>query len=207
MLRVFWGIRSQMAEFASSDHSSNLARQFVVVVLAMAVMYLCMRTLRFTNHALNLSFFCLFLLLPLLLMPAALSLRRRARVLAIVLLVPVLAISLLSLFFIAIFDIPAAIKHQQLSRELSTVHQGSYSIHLAWVETAGGALGPHGLSLEQHMTVFPGLYVVKPLDYFEGAHDGYLSVAGTDRIKLHVAGTALHPEVDRVYSLKPRVYF
>jgi hypothetical protein len=196
-----------MAESVSSDHGSNPVRQFVIVILAMVFMYLCMQTLRFTNNGLNVAFLCLFLLLPLLLAPAALRLRRRAKVVAAVFLLPVLAVSLLSLFFVAIFDIPAAVRHRQLSRELSTLHQRRYSVHLAWEETAGGALGPHGLSLEQRMTILPGLYAVKPLDYFEGARDGSLSAAGTDRIALHVAATALHREVDQVYSLKPWLYF
>jgi len=97
-------------------------------------------------------------------------------------------------------DIPAAVEHRQMSRELGTVQQGGYSVHLAWRETAGGALGPHGVLLEQRRTVLPGLYAVRFLDYFEGASEGSISIAGRDRIELHIPNTVSHGEVDRVYS-------
>jgi hypothetical protein len=63
------------------------------------------------------------------------------------------------------------------------------------------------VTLEQRMIVLPGLYAVKPLDYFERASEGSLSAAGPDRIELHIPKTNLHQEVDRVYSLKPWLYF
>ena len=60
------------------------------------------------------------------------------------------------------------------------------SVHLLWEETAGGALGPHGVGLEQRMFVVPGLYLVKPLDYFEGAHEGSLAFEGTDKVRVYI---------------------
>jgi hypothetical protein len=55
-----------------------------------------------------------------------------------------------------------------------------------WEETAGGALGPHGVGLEQRMFVVPGIYLVRYLDYFEGASKGSLSEEGADIIRLHI---------------------
>jgi hypothetical protein len=205
--QAFSGDIVQMVEPVSPNHGSSPIRQFLVVILGMAGMYLCSRILRFTNNGLNIVFLCIFFLLPFLLMRVARRLRGRTRTLTTLFLVPALGISLVFLFSVAIFDIPAAVVHRQLSRELSTLQQGRYSVHLAWEETAGGALGPHGLSLEQRMRILPGLYFVKSLDYFEGVSGGNLSSAGADRIKLHVSGTAKQPAVDRFYSLKPWLYF
>jgi hypothetical protein len=109
-------------------------------------------------------------------------------------------------------DVPVIIDKVELSRELSTVSQGSYSVHLCWKETAGGAVGPHGVSVEQRMLILPGVYVARYLDYFEGASQGSLSGEGTNKVRLHLpdSGYEYHKQpqvVDRVYSLKPRVYF
>ena len=204
---LFRELTAQMTEFVPSDHRSNSVRQFLGLGVLMAAMYMCTRTLRFSNNGLNLAFVCLFFLLPFLAAWVALRLRRRAKVVAAVVLAPILTISLLFLLMMAIFDIPAAVGHRQLSRELSTVEQGRYSVHLAWEESAGGALGPHGVSLEQRMVILPGLYAVKPLDYFDRASEGSLSTAGPGKIKLHIPNTSLHREVDCVYSLKPWLYF
>ena len=58
------------------------------------------------------------------------------------------------------------------------------------------------------MFILPGLYVVRYLDYFEGAYDGSLSADAHDKVRLHVAAREnWNPEVDRVYALKPWVYF
>lgn len=71
-------------------------------------------------------------------------------------------------------------------------------------------MGPHGVSLEQRMNILPGIYLVKSLDYFEGASEGTLSWAGADRISLYIPIAGYHndqKDVRRVYSLKPRLYF
>ncbi len=198
-----------MKEFVSLNHPFNPVWQFVGLATLMAFMYLCMCTLCFSNNWLNITFVCLFYLLPFLAVRGALRLRlrRRSKVVAAVVLVPILAISLFSLLMIAIFDISAEVGHRQLSRELGTVSQGSYSVHLAWEESAGGALGPHGVILEQRRIVVPGLYAFKTLDYFDGASEGSLSAAGPDSVELHIPHWSGHQDVDRVYSLKPWLYF
>jgi len=57
------------------------------------------------------------------------------------------------------------------------------------------------------MFIVSGLYIVKHLDYFEGAYQGDLSVEGADKVRLHIPKTTFHQEIDRVYLLKRRVYF
>lgn len=173
----------------------------------MAAGYLCIRALRFTNEGLNLAFGCAFLLLPFLAIWPVLRLHGRPRALAAVLLAPVLVLSLLFLFFTVVFDIPAFVQHRELSRELGSVRQGHYSVHLLWEETAGGAVGPHGVSLEQRMFVIRGLYIVKHIAYFDGAYEGSLSAQGPDKVRVHIPKSDFRQEVDRVYSLKPMVYF
>lgn len=197
-----------MTGSTASDKHSNAVHQLVGLAVLLVAMYACMRVLRSTNEWFNLAFVGLFLLVPLLAITVAiLRLRGKSKVWAAVLLAPMVAISLLRLPFLLILDVPSVVEHRQLSRELSTVQQGRYSVHLIREETAGGALGPHGVGLEQRMPFFAGLYAVKFLDYFEGASGGSISAAGPDRIELHIPNTTMHREVDRVYSLKPWLYF
>lgn len=198
---------AQMTEPAPSDHRSNPARQILGIGMLMLAMYLCARSLRFSNNWFNLAFEYLFFLLPFVAARYALRLRGWAGFAAGVVIVPLLFFSLFILFLIAIADVPAEVEHRQLSRSLGTAQQGRYTVHLAWDETAGGALGPHGVSLEQRMNLLPGLYAFKPLDWFDDAREGSLSAIGPDRIEVHIPGTRFHPGVDRVYSLKPWLYF
>lgn len=68
-------------------------------------------------------------------------------------------------------------------------------------------MGPHGVGLEQRMFMVPGLYMVRHLDYFDGVREGSLAAVGEDKVRVHIPKNGMHQEVDRVYSLKPRVYF
>jgi hypothetical protein len=173
----------------------------------MALSYLCACTLGSTNRWLDLVFQHGYFVWPFLAIRPARRLRRWAMVIAWVVLVPLLMLSLGALFFTAILDIPAVVGKRELSRELSRVSQGRYSVLLLWEETAGGAVGPHGLSVEQRMFLVPGVYLVKYVAYFEGGHEGSLSVEGPDKVRLQVPWSPSHEGVDRVYSLKRRVYF
>jgi len=126
------------------------------------------------------------------------------------LLTPLLVISVPRLLMMATNDIPDAVTHRQLSRELCALQQGQYSVHLAWEETSGGALGPHGVSLEQRRNILPGIYAVKYLDYFEGASEGSLSFAGPNKVALYIPVAGYHQDkknVQRVYFLRPWLYF
>ena len=57
------------------------------------------------------------------------------------------------------------------------------------------------------MFIVPGVYVVRHLDYFEGVHEASLAAEDGDKVRVHIPKSDMQQEVDRVYSLKPRVYF
>ena len=177
---------AQMSGSVPSDRSSNPVRRLVFLAALMIVMYVCMCTLCFTHAGLNIAFVCLFHLLPLFAIKPALRLPLPGKIVTLSLLFPLLAFSLLGLSGAALFDIPDAVNHRLLSRELCTLNQGQYSVHLLWEETSGGAVGPHRVSLEQRRTILPGIYAVKYLDYFEGASEGSISFVGPDRVSLQI---------------------
>lgn len=194
-----------MAAFADSRRGA--VQQLFAIGAVMAVGYVLTRILHFTNDALNIAFVCLLLLVPIFAVRPVLRMGHWPKVAATILLAPLLAISLLCLLFTITCDVPAVIERRELSRDLATVSQEHYSVHLLWQETAGGAVGPHGLGLEQRMFVVPGLYLVKHLDYFEGANEGSLAIENGDRVRVHIPKSESHREVARVYELKRRVYF
>ena len=199
-----------MSNFALSNRSSNPVRELVFLVALASFMFLCMRTLRFTRDELNIAFGCLFLLLPVFAIKPSLRLPRRAKIAALALLIPTLAFSVLRLLAMAACDIPDAITHRQLSRELCRLQHGPYTVRLAWEETSGGAVGPHGVILEQRRTILPGIYAVKFLDYFEGATEGSVTFVGRDRISLYIPIAGYHQDqnnIQRTYSLRPWLYF
>jgi len=189
------------------NDSRVAVRRFLQLAALMGLGYLCIRTFRFTNGLLNVLFVCAFLLIPFLAIRPVLQLSRWPKLVITILLCPLLVLSLALLAITVSCDVPAAIEHHELSRELACVRQGSYSVHLLWQETAGGAVGPHGLGLEQRMSIAPGLYLVRHLDYFEGVNQGSLSSEGADEVRLRIPKGEGHQAVDNVYSLKRRVYF
>jgi hypothetical protein len=173
----------------------------------MAIGYLFTRTLRFTNGALNLTFVCLFLLLPFFAINPVRRLRRWSKLAALMFLVPLLAISMVCLLLTATCEIPAVVERREMSREVATLRMEHCTVDLLWQETAGGAVGWHGLGLEQRMVVVPGLYLVKHLDDFEEVNKGSLALEGADKVRLRIPQSGSHQEVDKVYALKRRVYF
>jgi hypothetical protein len=191
----------------TKDDRSRAIRQLLVIAALMGLGYVCIRTLRFTNDGPNLAFVCGFFLVPFFAIRPVLRLGRWPRVLMALLLTPLLAFSMLALVATVGCDIPAHVRHIELSEELGSVQQGRYSVHLLWEETAGGAVGPHGVGLEQRMFIVPGLYTVRYLDYFEGAHEGSISAEGADKVRVHIPKSNSYEEVNNVYSPKRRVYF
>jgi hypothetical protein len=173
----------------------------------MAIGYLFTRTLRFTNGALNLTFVCLFLLLPFFAINPVRRLRRWPKLAALIFLVPLLVISMVCLLLTATCEIPAVVERREMSREVATLRMEHCTVYLLWQETAGGAVGWHGLGLEQRMVVVPGLYLVKHLDDFEEVNKGSLALEGADKVRLRIPKSGSHQEVDKVYALKRRVYF
>jgi len=199
-----------MSNSIPSNRGFNPVPQLAFLAVLMIFMYLCMRTLRFTNDGLNLAFGFLFLVIPFLAIKPALRLPRRAKIATLTLLVPLLAFSLVGLSAMVACDIPDAVNHRQRSRELCTLQQGQYSVHLVWEETSGGAVGPHGVGLEQRRSLVPGVYAVRFLDYFEGATEGSLSFAGPNRVSLNIPIAGYKRDqrnIQRVYSLRRWLYF
>ena len=189
------------------DIQNKPVRQLLLLILGMVLGYVCIQTLRFTWDGLNVAVVCTFFAGPWFAVRPLLRLPRWPKVFATIVVTPLLALSVIALGFTAACDVPAVIEHKELSRELSVVRQGNCSVHLLWKETAGGAVGPHGVLLEQRMSLLPGLYLVKHIDYFEGAYEGGLSAEGAHSIRLHIPKENFSQEIDRVYTLKPRVYF
>ena len=188
----------------------NPIRRLIFLISLMAFMCVCMRTLRFTLEGLNLAFIGLFFLLPFFAIKPALRLRSWAKIMTFVLLIPVIGFSVFDLLGMAACDIPDAVNHVPLSEEICTLKQGHYSVRLAREETAGGAIGPHGVSLEQRRTIVPGIFAVKYLDYFEGANEGSISFVGPARVALYIPIAGYYQNqrnVRREYALKPWLYF
>lgn len=190
--------------------TSNPVRRLAALAAMMVFMYVCSCTLRFTRNALNLAFEAVFYLLPVLAITPALRLRRSIKITTLILLAPFLALSFFGLSFMAACDVPDAIKHVKLSRELCTIQQGRYSVRLSWDETAGGAIGPHGVSLQQRRDLLPGLYAVRFVDWFEGANEGAISSEGPNKVSVYIPVAGSHHDrkgIRREYSLKPWLYF
>ena len=195
-----------MCAVGSSNRKS--AGQLIAIAVMMSVGYLCVRSLRFTYEGLNLIFLCAFLLTPFLAIRPVLRLGRWTKLLGTIFLTPLLSLSLLLLLFSAACGNFG--RHPELVRDLSTVQQGRYSVHLVR-DASGGALGPHGLTVQQRMTVVRGLYLIKSVDFLDGAYEGSLSPEPSDKVRVHIStairGSRWEHGGEEVYSLKPKVYF
>jgi len=152
------------------------------------------------------SLVCTFYAVPILAIPPVLRLHKRARTWGLVLLAPVLFLSSFLLLF-TLF-IVGLLGSSERTEPLQTFQLGSSTIELQRYDY-GGAVGVHGLNLEQRRLICHGLYVVRSVDFFESAMQGTLSVEGPYRVRVHAKGNYYSNdyEVDRVYSLKPWVYF
>jgi hypothetical protein len=91
---------------------------------------------------------------------------------------------------------------------VQTFQEESSTIELQRYEN-GGAIGVHGLNLEQRRLIVPGLYMVKTIDFFDEANDATLSVEGLYTVSVHAKGSydSNDYQVDKTYHLKPWVYF
>jgi len=190
------------------SNNRKSAGQLIAIAALMSVGYLCVRTLRFTYGGFNLIFVCAFLLTPFLAIRPVLQLGRWPKLLGTILLTPLLLLSVLLLIFSAACANFG--RHPELIRDLSTVRQGRYSIHLI-SDATGGALGPHGLWVEQRIVVAPGLYFIKDLAFLDRALEGSLSAEASGKVRVHVSKgmpfSRWEHGGDVVYSLKPYVYF
>jgi len=175
--------------------------QLLLVGVLMVVGYICIDRVRFTVGILNSIFACAVYLIPFLALWPVLRLPRLPKVCALILLVPLLLLSSLLLMGRALFM-------RERTESLQIVQQGHSTIELQRYEN-GGAVGLRGLNLEQRRLILPGLYIVRPIDFFDYAKQGTLSVEGTNRVRAHVKGNYDNNEavVDKAYDLKPWVFF
>ncbi len=162
--------------------------------------------LRFAVGALNFIFVCTFYAIPILAIPPMLRLPQRAKTLGLILLTPLLLVSTFLLLGTLVFD--GLLGGSEHTQPLQTFQQGSSTVQLQRYEN-GGAVGVHGLNLEQRRLIVPGLYMVRSVDFFDYAYEGTLSVEGPYRVRVHAKGNyhSNDYEVDKTYSLKPWVYF
>jgi hypothetical protein len=177
-------------------------RQLLVIAALMVIGYTCVRTLRFTVDILNFIFVCAFYVIPFLAIRPVLRLHQRPRIWGLVLLTPLLLLSSFLLLGTVVFD--RLLGETERTQPLQTFQQGSSTIQLQRYEY-GGAVGVHGLNLEQRRLIVPGLYMVRSVDFFDSAREGTLSVEGLYRVKVHAKGNYYSNdyEVDKVYHLKP----
>jgi hypothetical protein len=195
---------SKMSE--STNEAGKSVRQLLVIAALMAIGYTCVHTLRFTVGALNFIIVCTFYAVPILAIPPVLRLHKRARTWGLILLAPVLLLS--SFLFLGALVFDGLLGGSEHTQPLQTVQLGSSTVQLERYSN-GGAVGVHGLNLEQRRLIVPGLYLVRSVDFFDSARLGTLSVEGPYRVRAHAKGNYYSNdyEVDRVYSLKSWVYF
>ena len=62
--------------------------------------------------------------------------------------------------------------------------RGDSTIELRQRYENGGAVGIHGLNLEQRRLIVPGLYMVRSVDFFDSAHEGTLSEEGPYKVRV-----------------------
>jgi len=188
-----------------SDSSRQTRRsvwQLLLIAALMGMGYLCSRMLSFEVTRLNFIFACVFYLIPFFVIRPVLRLQHWPRILGLILLAPLLLLS--SFLFVS----KSIFGGTERTQPLQTFHAGNSTIQLQRYEY-GGAVGVHGLNLEQRRLIVPGLYMVRSVDFFESAHDATLSMEGPYRVRVYAKGNYYSNsfEVDKVYSLKPWVYF
>jgi len=195
-----------MCEMAES---TNETRKSVWQLLGIAALMVIgnsgVHALRFTVGALNFVLECAFYALPILAIPPVLRLHKRARTWGLIFLIPLLLLSLCSLLFQFGDGFFGSLERTEL---VQTFQLGSSTIQLQRYEN-GGSVGIHGMNLEQRRIIFPGLYIVRSVDFFDSARDGTLILEGPNSVRVRAKGNYYSNdyEVDKVYSLKPWVYF
>jgi hypothetical protein len=117
-------------------------------------------------------------------------------------------LSLLSLLLVAKVVFDGILGGAERTEPLQTFQLGSSTIELQRYEH-GGAVGVHGLNLEQRRLILPGVYLVRSIDFFDDAREGTLSVEGPFNVRVHARGSydSNDYETERVHTLKPWVYF
>jgi hypothetical protein len=182
-------------------------RNLVLLGLAFIAGIVCSRCLWFTQPLLNELLVFAVLALPFLALRPLSQLPKIPKVIGRIALTPVLILSfLLALGFVACGDLQLRPSKEPCLQELSRIDQEGYSV-LALCDTCGGPTVGVTLLVEQRMPLLPGLYLVRSVDVFDEASEGNLSVVGPNQIRVQLPRSSCHQEIDRVYHLKPHVYF
>jgi hypothetical protein len=185
---------------------ANAVRQLLVIAALLVIGYCCNGRLRFSSDILDSIFACAFYAIPFLAIRPVRRLQVWPRILGLILLTPLLLLSSFFLLGTVVFD--GLLGGRERTQPLQTFQQGSNTIQLQRYEHGGG-VGVHGLNLEQRRLIVPGLYMVKSVDFFDSAKEGTLSVEGPYRVRVRARGNYDDNdyEIDKVYYLKPWVYF
>jgi hypothetical protein len=173
----------------SKNETAKAVRQLSVIAALLVIGYCCNRTLCLTLSIFNTIFACAYYAVPFLAIRPVLRLHQRPRVLGLVLLAPLLLFSA----FLLLRRVVIAVSER--TQTLQTFQQGSSTIQLQRYEN-GGAVGVHGLNLEQRRLI-------------DSARKGTLSVEGLLTVRVHAVGNYYSNDyqVDKIYHLKPWVYF
>jgi hypothetical protein len=178
----------------------------MLIAALIGIAYTCSNTLRFTSEWLNFIFACVSYLIPLLAIRPVLRLRQKVQIWGMVLLFPLVSLSSCMLVGTVACDRPGS----TLEREdhIQTFQFGASTVKFERYEN-GGAVGVHGYYLEQRRLIVPGLYLVKSIDFFDSAYDATITVEGPLKVRVIAKGNYYSNDyrADRVYTLKPWVYF
>src|ERR1700739_3810968 len=118
--------------------------------------YTCVKTLRFANEPLNFIFVCAFIAIPFLAIRPVLRFPHRPKGIGLILFIPLLSVSSCSLLFTVACNRPGAAIER--TKPLQDFQLGNCMIRLFRYEY-GGALGVHGIVLEQRRLIVRGLYM------------------------------------------------
>lgn len=187
----------------SSRQTRNSVGQLLVIAALLVIGHTCVSALRFSAGTLNFICVCAFYAIPLLAIRPVLRLPHRPKVIGLILLIPLLSLSSCSLLFTVAFRGPGT--SLERTKPLQAFQEGNCTVRLFRYEN-GGALGVHGIVLEQSRLIVPGLYLVRSVAFFDSAYEGTLSVEGPGKVRVHVRGS-YDRQIDRAYTLKPWVYF
>ncbi len=195
----------------TSNSERHPARSLLFLLTAFVTGSACTQFLRFTHPVPNELFGAAVLSIPFLALRPLSQLSRIPKVIGRIALTPILLLAvMIALSFVACGDLQLRPQQKSCMEELGRVDQHGYSVQLV-LDGCGGAAVGFMTFLDQQMPLLPGLYVKRSLDAFDGAYQGSLTVAGPNEVRVQipkgVEGNGWHREIDRVYRLKPHVYF
>jgi hypothetical protein len=182
-------------------HTRRSIVQLLLVVVLMGIVHTAMNMLDFRLKALNHLFECVFYLLPFLAIQPVRRFQPRPRFYGLILLAPLLCMS-------ACLSAISVVANEPLTEPLQTFQEGNSTVQLQRYEY-GGAVGVHGINLEQRRLIVPGLFLVRSVDFFDSAYEGTLTPEEPYRVRVHAKGSYSNNnyDVDKVYLLKPWLYF